>query len=96
MTACADAIKGQRKRAEEAEARCEFSDLLVKAYQDELTPKYCALIERLKQERDTAVSQLASLKPCGFCKNALCVERDGTQECNFIWCGVQEDDSNAS
>lgn len=96
LTACSDAIKGQRARAEEAEARCEFRDLVIKAYQDEFTPKYCALIERLKQERDTAVSQLASLEPCGFCKNALCVERDGTQECNFIWCGVQEDDSNAS
>lgn len=54
LTENAAAITELLERAEKAEARCEFSDLLVKAYQDELTPKYCALIERLKQELDAA------------------------------------------
>lgn len=54
LTENAAAITELLERAEDAEKRCEVKDLLIKAYQDELTPQYSARIKRLEQELDAA------------------------------------------
>ena len=54
LTENAAAITELLERAEDAEKRCEIKDLLIKAYQDELTPQYSARIKRLEQELDAA------------------------------------------
>ena len=95
----ATAITDLLARAEEAEARCEMMEKIIKEYQDTIIPGYRELSEKAEMERDAAVSDLETimaygeedLDTCEFCKNGQCYYRGGTKPCLPKWRGQKEE-----
>ena len=77
-----------------------FNDMLA-SYQNVLVPELRAELERVKVERDAAISDLetimayggGNLDTCQYCKNGQCYARGGTKPCLPKWRGKKEEEA---
>ena len=82
----ATAITDLLARAEEAEARCETLEKMVKEYQDTIVPGYRERAEKAEAERDAAMDLIGWI----YYESCVSVEHDMRQYLDWLKAKIEE------